>query len=302
MADDLARCRALLRQGSRSFYAASLLLPPRVRHPAAAVYAFCRVADDAVDRRGADAHCVARLEDRLDRVFAGDPEAHPVDRALCEVVRAHGLPRAAFDALLEGFRWDVTGRRYATLDELEDYCARVAGSVGTLMTVLMGERSQEVLARGAEMGVAMQLTNIARDVGEDARSGRLYLPVDWMEEAGVDVAEWMARPRFSWAVGSVVARLLGRAERVYGRADAGVAGLPRDCRPAIRAARLVYADIGRAIGAERLRQRFGTPVQLDAAQGVAHRALGAGRCTAAGRGLGRPPLEAVRFLVDATAR
>jgi phytoene synthase len=241
---DFAACKALLAQGSKSFAAASLLLPRRVREPAAALYAFCRVADDAVDVEGQP---VDALFDRLDRAYLGAPVDSPIDRAFTHVARAHGIPRALMEAHLEGFAWDAEGRRYATISDLHAYAARVAGAVGAMMTVLMGVRSPEALARACDLGVAMQLTNIARDVGEDARNGRIYLPLAWLEEAGVDAGALVARPRHTPALASVIERLLTHADALYARADLGIPMLPRDCRAAIRAARLIYADIGREL-------------------------------------------------------
>ena len=97
------------------------------------------------------------------------------------------MPRILPDALLEGLAWDAMGRRYATLSDLRAYSARVASAVGAMMCVLMRVRDRDALARACDLGVAMQLTNIARDVGEDAREGRLYLPTDWLAGAGVDL-------------------------------------------------------------------------------------------------------------------
>jgi 15-cis-phytoene synthase len=246
-AHDLEACRTLIRQGSKSFYAASLLLPPRVRGPAYALYAFCRLSDDAVDGPGARADAVARLRDRLERCYRGTPVDVPADRAFADLVAGAGLPQALPEALLEGLSWDSEGRQYRTLEELHAYAARVAASVGAMMTVLMGVRDPVVLARACDLGVAMQLTNIARDVGEDARAGRLYLPLAWLAEAGIDPAAFLARPVFDAALGRVVARVLAEAERLYCRAGPGVAGLPADCRPAIQAARLIYREIGIAV-------------------------------------------------------
>jgi phytoene synthase len=125
--------------------------------------------------------------------------------------------------------------------------ARKTITVGAMMTLIMGVRGAEVFSRACDRGVAMQLTNIARDVGEDARRGRLYLPAGWMREAGPEPKVWLARPEPSTALGSVVVRLLADADRLYRRSDRGIPLLPRSCRIAIRAARLVYADIGRSI-------------------------------------------------------
>ena len=245
---DLAACRALLRSGSRSFHLASLLLPRRVSEAATALYAFCRLADDAIDMPVAAAsQALDELQAQLDRIYGGRPGSQPMERLLARVVEEHAIPRTLLAALLQGFEWDAAGRRYASAAALNAYAARVAGSVGALMTLLMEVRSHAVLARACDLGVAMQLTNIARDVGQDARAGRLYLPLDWLAEAGVDVERWLARPTFTPALGAVIERLLAAADALYARAASGIAGLPADCRPGIHAARLLYAEIGQEV-------------------------------------------------------
>jgi 15-cis-phytoene synthase len=258
MADrDLAACRQLLRSGSRSFHVASLLLPAAVHEPATALYAFCRVADDAIDGEAgaagaapdaaARSAALAMLNGRLVACYEGVPADNPVDRAFAAVVSRHAIPRALPEALLEGFAWDAEARRYEDLAQLRAYAVRVAGSVGIMMSLLMGERSARVLARACDLGVAMQLTNIARDVGDDARAGRLYLPTNWLREAGIDAEAWLARPVFDAALASVVQRLLDAAAALYERSASGIAWLPLSCRPGMHAARLIYADIGRSL-------------------------------------------------------
>jgi phytoene synthase len=245
---DVAACTSLLRAGSKSFATAAALLPARVRDSATVLYAFCRVADDAVDRApDVSAATIAMLRGRLDRAYAGRPDDDPVDRALARVVVRERVPQALLDALLEGMAWDAAGRRYETLDALYAYAARVAGAVGAMMTVVMGRRQPDVVARACDLGVAMQLTNIARDVGEDARSGRVYLPLAWLADAGIDVDAFLAAPGHGPALAGVIERLLAAAADLYERSDAGIPELPEDCRVAIRAARLIYADIGRAV-------------------------------------------------------
>ncbi len=247
---DLDACRALLRRHARSFHAASMLLPQRVRDPASVLYGFCRIADDSVDAPapGADrGAAVADLRDRLDRACRGTPRASPIDRALAAVLARHEIPRLLPERLLEGLEWDARGLRYETLADLHDYAARVAGAVGAMMALLMGVRSASGLARACDLGVAMQLSNIARDVAEDAGMGRIYLPLAWMREAGLDPDRWLAQPVYSDALGGVVARLLVEADALYERAAAGVVELPLACRPGINAARLLYAAIGHAV-------------------------------------------------------
>jgi len=297
---DLAACRASLRHGSKTFQAASLLLPRRVREPASALYAFCRLADDAVDAPSDRADAVGRLRERLRLAYAGTPEDDPADRALARVVARHHIPVALFDALLEGFEWDAQGRRYDTLGDLHDYAARVAGTVGAMMALLMGVRSPEALARACELGVAMQLSNIARDVGEDARLQRLYLPREWMAEAGLDPDAWLARPAFSPALGAVVKRLLDEAEALYQRVGAGVASLPLGCRPGINAARFMYAEIGHEVarrGLDSVSARAHVPGSRKA--WLLLHSLARLPLLPPGLGQSVSPLPAARFLVEA---
>lgn len=301
---DRDACRAAIRAGSKSFFAASLLLPARVRRPAYGLYAFCRLADDAVDgaRSGTDRRAaVERLAARLARAAAGRPADHPADRALADVLAAHAIPEALPRALIEGLAWDAAGRRYADLPELNAYAARVAGTVGTMMALIMGTRDPDALARACDLGAAMQLTNIARDVGEDARAGRLYLPGAWMREAGLDPEAWLAEPRHSAALAGVVARLLAEADRLYARARPGIALLPADCRPAIRAAALIYAEIGRAVAANG-HDAVGTRARVGAARKLALLARAAVPDRAdAPAALRAPPLPESAFLVAAVA-
>ncbi len=301
---DVAACRLKLRHGSRSFHAASMLLPASVRDQATALYAFCRLADDAIDEGDAAAGaCTRALEDlkaRLGAAYAGRPNDDPADRAFAHLVATHHIPRAVPEALLEGFAWDLQGRRYETLADLHDYAARVAGTVGVMMAMLMGVRAPTALARACDLGIAMQLTNIARDVGEDARAGRLYLPLAWLREAGIDPESFVARPAFTPPVGELVRRLLASADFLYARGGRGIATLPLFCRPGIDAARRLYADIGRQI------ERAGGDSVTARARVSARRKLA---CVA--RSLAAPllepdarpapPLAAAHFLVSAAA-
>jgi 15-cis-phytoene synthase len=243
---ELEACAAMLRQGSRTFHAASKLLPARVRAPAIALYAFCRQADDAVDVAGS-AEALAALHRRLARAAAGAPDDGPVDRAFAWALSTYGVPVELPTALLEGFAWDLEGRRCATLSDLRAYAARVAGSVGAMMAVLMGTRDPVTLACACELGIAMQLTNVARDVGEDARMGRCYLPLAWMREEGVDADAWLAAPALTPAIARLTGRVLDAADRHYAAAAPGIARLPLDCRAGISVAARLYAEIGEEV-------------------------------------------------------
>jgi phytoene synthase len=297
---DLAACERLMRGGSKSFFAASRVLPARVRSPAVALYAFCRVADDEVDLQPHDRQAVPRLLRRLDRIYAGTPDRDDADEAMACVVRRFSIPRPLPAALIEGFAWDAEGRRYETLDELLDYCARVAGTVGAMMALVMDTVSPQALARACELGCAMQLTNIARDVGEDARNGRLYLPRQWLREEGLDPDAWLAAPTFEPGIARTVQRLLDAADALYRRAEQGVAALPRDCRPAIQAARLVYAEIGAEVQRARLDSVNRRAVVSGRRKAVLMaRAMTAALVPPAAGSQRLEPLAAIRPLVDA---
>ena len=246
---DLAACRAAIRVGSHSFHMASRLLPACVRDPALALYAFCRIADDAVDEGADKTRAVLSLRDRLDRVYAGTPRDAAPDRAFAAVVESFEMPRTLPDALLEGLAWDAAGRRYATLSGVLDYAARVASAVGAMMCVLMRVRDGDALARACDLGLAMQLTNIARDVGEDALEGRLYLPTDWLAEEGLTPEGFLAAPAATPGLRRLTARLLDKADTLYASAAAGIPALPLATRPGIEAARRIYRAIGTDLAA-----------------------------------------------------
>lgn len=297
-AGDLATCRQMLAGGSKTFFLASFFLPWRVRDPAIALYAFCRQADDAVDcadNRGA----IEALLQRLDDIYDGRPANAPADRAFADAVAQFHIPKAIPLALIEGFLWDVEGRHYRTIADVEAYAARVAGTVGAMMALVMGVRDPATLARACDLGVAMQLTNIARDVGDDARMGRLYLPRDWMVESGLDPDAFIATPTCSPRLQRVVQRLLDRAEEFYASADIGIEALPAACRPSIRAARRLYAEIGRVVEAntcDSVSQRAVVAAQRKMT-------LAAQSFSATASLVARPPvLQGAEFLIEAAAR
>ena len=170
-----------------------------------------------------------------------------------------------------------------------------------MMAVLMDARSPEQLARACDLGVAMQLSNIARDVGEDALAGRIYLPLDWMHEAGIDPAAWLLRPVADAALAGVVARLLREADALYASAAEGVADLPLACRPGIGAARLLYAEIGRQVA-----RQGHDPVSMRAVVPHARKLTLLARSVAASalpvRALRLPVMPEVAYLVEAVCR
>lgn len=235
----LAACHDVLRHGSKSFAAAARLLPRDVRDPATVFYAFCREADDIIDDGADAAHGLAQLSARIDAMYRSRP-LHPRDAALAYVVARHQVPRVVFEHLLDGFAWDVRGQTIATTSDLFDYCVRVASTVGVAMCHFMGVRDRVTLARACDLGVAMQLTNIARDIGEDLERGRIYVPRSWLP-VGADPVHSLATPSIA---NDMARRLVALARELYERADAGLDRLPSRHRPSLRAAARIYAAIG----------------------------------------------------------
>jgi phytoene synthase len=262
------------------------------------------MADDAVDldtraSKAGKSAAVDELRERLELVYAGRPIDQAPDRAFAEVVSYFDIPRALPEALLEGFQWDADERRYQTLSDLTAYAARVAATVGAMMSILMETRGANALARACDLGVAMQFSNIARDIGEDARAGRVYLPLDWLAEENIDVDAWLATPKFDPAIGRVVARLLAEADVLYSRVAAGVAVLPKGCQPGINAARYLYSEIGREVeraGMDSVSRRAVVPSKVKAKL-LAKALIGPSPSAS----LDLPVLEECRFLVEAGA-
>lgn len=303
MTSDLDHCKEMIRHGSYSFHAASKLLPAKVRDPALALYAFCRVADDAVDLQGDKKAAIADLSERLDLVYRSTPRNHPTDRAFAAMVEKFEMPRALPLALLEGLEWDAQERRYQTLSDVRAYSARVASAVGVMMCVIMKMRDRDVLARACDLGVAMQLTNIARDVGEDALEGRLYLPLDWMAEAGIEPEAFLREPTPRLAIRHAVQRLLKEARALYIRCDPGIERLPLRSRGGIFAARHIYAAIGTRIEEAEFdsitRRARTTKVQKLGFLGLSTLRTGISVIMPKSPRVYAKPLEETRFLIDA---
>ncbi len=256
--DDVLRLsEAMIAKGSKSFAAAAKLFAPATRADAVMLYAWCRHADDLIDGQdlGHDqqadfargqAERLAELRRQTEAALNGDAAGDPVFEALRQVVDRNHIPHRHPQELISGFAMDVEGRTYRTAEDTLDYCYHVAGVVGVMMAMIMGVRDEAVLDRASDLGLAFQLTNIARDVIDDARVGRVYVPSDWLAESGIDQID--AEERGQWpALHGVALRLLDRAEPYYASAYAGLGALPFRSAWAIAAARRVYRDIGRAL-------------------------------------------------------
>ncbi|GGD99889.1 hypothetical protein GCM10011390_18350 [Aureimonas endophytica] len=253
-AEVLRLAAGTIARGSQSFAAAARLFEPETRADAILLYAWCRHCDDVVDGQSLGhggaappaAEALARLaelEEQTRAAFAGATPADPAFRALALVARRRRLPLALALHHLDGFRMDVEERRYATLEDLLEYCHRVAGVVGTMMARIMGASDPLVLTRAADLGLAFQLTNIARDIVPDATVGRVYLPEDWLRQAGLsreDLTDPEARERLA----RLARRLVETAEPFYASARIGIDALPRRSAWAIATALGVYRQIG----------------------------------------------------------
>ena len=246
--------------GSKSFATAARLFDETTRQSAVMLYAWCRHCDDVVDGqqlghgqllgdRSNAAACLTTLEQSTRQACAGQPSGDPVFDGLAEVVHRHGIPECYLLEHLAGFRMDVEARHYTSLEDTMTYCWRVAGVVGVMMAMVMGNRNPATLDRACDLGLAFQLTNIARDVVEDAGIGRVYLPAAWLGEESIfalhDVLDIRHRP----ALGRVAARLVDAADPYYRSAVAGIGALPLRSAWSIATARGVYRDIGRKVKA-----------------------------------------------------
>lgn len=237
-------CRGITREIARTFYYGSLFLPEAKRRAAWALYAFCRIADDIVDERDlypnpqAD---LARWRDALLGAYAGQPRG-PVMRAWADTLSRYPVPlRPALD-LLDGVEMDLSGAAFATFEELRLYCYRVAGTVGLLMAPVLGYGDEAALSAAVDLGIAMQLTNILRDLAEDAARGRLYLPTDELAAFGYTRAE-LEQGRITPAFAELMRFQIARAEEYYQRGLRGVRLLDADAQLAIALSGYLYRAI-----------------------------------------------------------
>jgi len=248
-ADAIALCSATIARHSKSFALASRLLAPDARSEAVVLYHWCRRADDLVDLAEGDPRAaVARLDAELDRIYSDDAPDDITLAAMQQVVRRRAIPRTYPAELLAGMQMDTETTFYESTDALMLYCYRVAGTVGLMMSHVLGVSDETALRHAAHLGMAMQLTNIARDVLEDWERGRIYLPLDLMQRhAGEDLRPYLGGPlpeRFREPLSRVVRDLLATADGLYRSGDLGLCFLSRRSALAVRTARYVYAGIG----------------------------------------------------------
>ena len=236
---------AVIKKHSRSFSLAARLLPAGVRTDVEKLYAWCRWCDDAVDEASDVDAARKRLEllrADVHRIYAGENPQHPASNWLGDVALRYRIPIELPLDLLSGMETDTGNPVMASVDDLILYCYQAAGTVGLMMCHIMGVTNPAALTKAKSLGMAMQLTNIARDVDEDWRSGRRYLPRDWLSLVpGKDLKPTNVQVR------SAVKELLNLADELYVQGHEGLALLPNDVRFAIRLAGSVYREIGNEI-------------------------------------------------------
>lgn len=239
--------KAAIAKGSKSFFLASLFFPRATRADCWILYRWCRECDDRIDHAPDAPTARAELEciRRDTRIGLERLEGEDVYRELGEVCRRHDVPHAYAYDLIRGLERDAAETRYTTLAEVEVYAYEVAGAVGLMMARIMGATDPRSVTPAKHLGQAMQLTNIARDVAEDHARGRLYLPSEWLAEAGVDEKRLLNDQDNK--VFAVVERLLARAEELYRSGLAGLRYLPFRAAVAVAIAALVYRAIGRKL-------------------------------------------------------
>lgn len=267
LAEDYARCADITRQASSNFYYAFMLLPLERRRALHAVYAFCRFVDDIADDESIanPAELLARWRDELRNVYAKTP-TRPVSRALADNVVRFNIPQRYFNEVIDGVEMDLSQRRYETFDELILYCRRVASAVGLICIEIFGYSNHATRVYAEKLGLAFQLTNIIRDVREDAQRERIYLPLEDLHRFGVaesDLLSGVYNDRFR----ALMAFEAQRARDLYHEA---AAALPPEDRPAMLSAeamRLIYSALLEQIVCSNFRvfdrrHRLSTPRKL----------------------------------------
>ena len=233
-------CKAVTARHARTFYFASLFLGKQKREACYAVYAFCRYIDDLVDEQGStDDHsintlaverAIAKWQNELDKVYTGQESRTPVMVAWADVLKRYSIPRELPNLLIAGCMSDLRPAvRYETFEELYDYCYKVASVVGLMTSRIFGYTDSSAEKRAVDLGIAMQLTNILRDIGEDLENDRIYIPQEELTKFGLN--EWSLRegtitPEFR----SFMQFQINRAREYYESANIGISMLERDSR------------------------------------------------------------------------
>ena len=240
---DYERCAEITRRSRSSFYYAFALLPPERRRALHAVYAFCRFIDDIADDESnrEPALLLKRWREELERVYAGAP-TRALSRALADSARRFAIPRDLFEEIIAGVEMDLSRNRYQTFEELRPYCYRVASALGLICIEIFGYRNPSAKSYAENLGLALQLTNIIRDVREDAARGRIYLPLEDLARFHVREEEILGAvysPNFV----SLMDFEARRARELYAIAQSALAPEDRATLLTAEAMRLIYAAL-----------------------------------------------------------
>jgi len=264
---------AAIRQGSKSFALASRIFEPKMRGDVAMLYAWCRHCDDVIDGqvmghgqitdyREGQMQRLEALTLQTKSALSERPSKDPIFQGLARVFETYSIPHKHAYELLHGFRMDVEERVYESREDILEYCYHVAGVVGVMMAYVMGVRDPATLDRASDLGLAFQLTNISRDVIDDAKAERVYVPTDWLRSAGAPTSAYDIVKQENWlAVHDATTHLLDIAENYYASARIGIKHLPFRCAWAISAALRVYREIGEKLrlqGPQAWEQRVST--------------------------------------------
>jgi phytoene desaturase len=246
----ISMSREMISRGSKSFSLASQLFVNEKRDAAHCLYGWCRYCDDQIDIEDPKT-AGRRLENLIQQTknaYSKEPVDfnNPVFQAMSIIVKKYNIPMQYPLDLLQGMQMDVEKREYETIDDLLAYCYCVAGTVGLMMAHVMGVSDENALKNACDLGTAMQLTNIARDIMEDAAMGRVYLPQQWLREAGIDNAK-VADPKYRKEVFAVVKRLLDYADHYYYSGESGLKYLSLRSAFTIASASGIYSEIGRLV-------------------------------------------------------
>ena len=237
-------CQDKAAASGSSFYYSFLFLPPERRRAITALYAFCREIDDVVDECHDAQIAATKLawwREELARVYAGNPQ-HPIGQALRPATERFNLPHELLSEIIDGMEMDLTQSRYLDFTALSLYCYRVASVVGLLAAEIFGYQDRHTQKYAHDLGMAFQLTNIIRDVGEDARRGRVYLPLDEMKRFGVTVDD-LFEARQTEGFRRLMEFQIERAEHYYAQALAQLpAGDRKTQRPGLIMA-AIYRDV-----------------------------------------------------------
>ena len=257
--DAYAECGRIVRASGSSFHQAFRLLPLERRRSLEALYAFCRVVDDAADEGAGGAAALGWWRDELARALAG-AATHPVGVALADSVRRFAIPPQHLTEIVDGVAMDLAPQRFATFAELRRYCYLVAAAVGLATIPIFGCRDPRSRNYAEALGIALQLTNITRDLAEDAERGRIYLPLEDLRRFGYPERELVTHTRNA-AFRSLVAFECARAREFYGAARAAVTTVDRRALAAAEGMRLVYQRVLAKIAAHP-DAIFGPPIRL----------------------------------------